>query len=265
MADKKAIEKRQFYKEKIWKIRSQLNDESVFAKISLYELNEFSNALTTAYEKFELKCLAVSCDAELVEKQALKKINEENETIDNQYIKLKAKLNKRIDQIKSEGKEDALEEEKNAFEDQIIQEEKRQLQNTWGFFNGKIEAFSQFYASFTNAINSEKDLSEDEKYNLLLQACQNEAKNAVANLSYEEALKNLENIYGCAYRQMQYHMRKLLNIKPVMIASANNLQAFYNEICECEDAIKKCVQEEKGDHTMTFVLIEKLDKETSRV
>lgn len=148
---------------------------------------------------------------------------------------------------------------------QEVHEEKRQLQNTWGIFNGKIEAFSQFYANFTTAINAEKDLSEDEKCDLLLQACQNEAKNLVANLSFEQALKRLGNIYGSAYRQMQYHTRKLLNIKPVTVASAGNLQAFYNEICQCQIEIKKCVHENESDHMVTFVVIEKLYKETTRV
>lgn len=243
MADKKAFEKRKFYKEKILKIQSQLNDESVLKKLSLYELNEFSSALTAAYEKFELKCLALSCDADLDETQISKEIKEEDALMDNQYIKLKAKLNKHIDQMKSEKKEYAVEEKKKqALQNEEMCKEKRQLRNTWGVFNGKIEAFSQFYANFITAMNEENDLSEDEKYDLLLQACKNDAENAVINLSYKQALKNLENIYGCAYRQMQYHTRKWLNIKPVTVASAKNLQAFLNEISECENDMKKYVK-----------------------
>lgn len=266
MADKKALEKRKFYKEKIVKIQSQLNDESEFKKLSSYELGEFLITLTTMHDKFELKCLAISYDADVIEKQALKEIEAENALIDNQCIKLKAKINKRIDQIKNGKEECAFEKENNAEKNQSVHEvKKRKIQNTWGVFNGKIDAFTQFYAKFTTAMKREHDLSDDEKFNLLLMACQGEAKNAIANLTYTEALKNLESVYGNVYRQMQCYVRNFLNINPVTNASASNLQIFYDQLCECEKGMNKYVQEMENGYFITFVAISKLDKDTTRV
>lgn len=91
------------------------------------------------------------------------------------------------------------------------------------------------------------DLSDGEKFDFLWQACQGETKNATENLAYKEALKNLENVYGNLYRQMQCHVQKFLNIKPVAVASASALQAFYNGLCKCEDEIKQCVHEYESD------------------
>lgn len=68
MAERKAIEKRNFYKEKISKIEEELMGEEEFEKFSLYELSEFSKALTSFHERFELKYLAVSYDADISEK-----------------------------------------------------------------------------------------------------------------------------------------------------------------------------------------------------
>lgn len=59
MADKKAWEKRNFYKEKISQIDDEIKDEKSFKQFSLYELDELSKALTSAHEKFELKCLSI--------------------------------------------------------------------------------------------------------------------------------------------------------------------------------------------------------------
>lgn len=50
MADKKAWENRNFYKQKI----SQIENEKSFKQFLLYELSELSNALASAHEKFEL-------------------------------------------------------------------------------------------------------------------------------------------------------------------------------------------------------------------
>lgn len=229
----------------------------------MYELDELSNALTSAHDKFELKCLSICYDSEL-EEEKLTEISKENTSVDKLCIKLQAKLKERVDQIKSGVKADLdeKEEEKVLFE---VQKAKHEMENTWGMFNGKIGTFSKFYENFTSAMGKATDLSEGEKFTLLLEACQGETKNAVANSSYEQALSNLESIYGSSYRQMQYHTRKLMNIKPVSVASAGNLQLFYDEISECEEEIKKCIHESESDHMMTFVVIEKLDKETTRV
>lgn len=108
MADKKASEKRNFHKNKISQIKSEIEDKKSFEQFSLYELSELSNALVSAHDKFELKCLSNCNDAEL-EEEKLTKMNEENTNIDRLCIKLKAKLKKRIDQLKSGEKADGME------------------------------------------------------------------------------------------------------------------------------------------------------------
>lgn len=168
MADKKAPEKRNFYKKKIFQIEKDIKDEKSFEQFSWYELNEWSDALTSAHDKFELKCLSICYDSELKEEE-LTKLNKENTSVDQLCIKLKAKLKERIVRLKSIEKADvmekehALENKEHALESQEAKKEKkkRQLQNTWGVFNGKIDAFSQFYANFTTAMSNAKDLSDE--------------------------------------------------------------------------------------------------------
>lgn len=264
MADKKALEKRDFYKEKISKIEKDVFDEKLFKKFSVYELNELSKVLASTHDKFELKCLSLSYDAEF-DGEKLKQISEENANIDKLCIKMKAKICERIEQIKSGMTEDSdADEKKKSKNKEALQSGKKtcEVENTWGMFDNKVETFSKFYENFTAAMEKASDLSEGEKYDLLLEALQSEAKNAIANLSYEKALVSLKNIYGSAYRQIQFHMHKLINVKSVLVASAKNLQSFYDEITQCEQQIKAFMPE--SDYALTFLVIGKLDKETSR-
>lgn len=263
MADKKAVEKRNFYKEKISKIGKDINDEESFKNFSVYELNELWAVLSATHDKFEIKCLALSYDDEL-DSDEQEQIDQENASVDQLCIKIKAKICERIDQIKSGVMEDSKAEKiKDPESEKALESGKKcEVKNNWGMFDGKFGAFSKFYENFISAMGKLSDLPDEKKLNLLSQALHGEAKYAIANSTYEQAMANLNGIYGSSYRQIQYHMHKLVNVKPVLVASANNLQVFYDEITECEQQIKRCLPE--SDHVLTFLLIEKLDKETSR-
>lgn len=98
--DKNAEAKMEYYAMKILDLQDQMKDDAQFPRWSTYELSERADVLKANYSKHEQKCKA-KINEKSMNDEELKQFRANMKKIDELYIELKAKLQQRIDELKT--------------------------------------------------------------------------------------------------------------------------------------------------------------------
>lgn len=260
--DKNNESKRMFYAEKLQEAKKQIDDPNALKSWSIYELNERAELLKANFEKFEAKCMAKSCEQEMND-DALQNFTTECTKFDALYVRLKAKLQGRIEFLKA-NPEHFVEETQADEKMQQQQAKTARLKLSYqGQFNGSMNEWFVFHDAIEEQLYKNDSLSDEEKMIELVQVVSPNVLEALGTNGFDKTWKKMIGMYDSKYKLGQFYARKLTNLGKVQIASAGNMQMILNEIETINNAFDR-IGNISLEAMMVFAVTSKLDRETMR-
>lgn len=187
-----------------------------------------------------------------------------NDEIEARCESMKLKIIKRIQKLVLEKEQSARTQQQTAAKAE--EELNRPVENVWGEFSGDLYTWHNFKNKFKMAIHDNARLDDVAKLSYLKLACKEAASNIVTDASdnYEQAWKQLNNVFGESYAQLHFCIHRLSNIPAIDNASAKSLRKVMNVGNDCMEILKEIMLDEKCDHIITVMLTNKLDQDTAR-
>lgn len=280
--DEKTLNKRAFYMEAIKRAEKNANDAASFMNWSKVEIEERITQIQQNYEKFELKCLQVSCDIEL-ESDEKAEIIIENEAIETLFIQLKTKLRTRMQMLSTDEQELqakmhnlSVDEKANTVQIQqelgvvsVNQSVVSKKQNVFpGVFNGNRFEWKTFKGEYEAAVHNNDAMTPDEKLCVLKEAVHGQLNETILSFyaaDYAKAWQKLCDAFDNAYKQAQWCLRKLSTIPPMKQANGVEICSIVTRANKIEAILKQSALMEHFDAIMAFIIIDKLDVDTERM
>lgn len=271
---KEAFGARKFYVDKIKQMQKLMQSDK-FDSYSIHELQDMKQRLSGFRDNFDAKCLALGCvDAE-------SDTSEENEEIEVLCSLLNGKLAKKICELTQPQNEivdkDMLMQQNTVKEQEIADAQKSTSQMliaqpdsnasyTFGVFSGKMDEWHRFIKRFKAEIHENNEIDAKQKYDLLMNACHNDAKAIVydQNNDYANAWQQLNNVYGEAYIQLHFCIMKILETEPLYTPSAEGISYIKNRGAKCVQILKDAMKEKVFDSFVMIMMANKLDPDTAR-
>lgn len=171
-----------------------------------------------AYEKYEDACISLCVKSNLDQYEA-DNMQNQNDEMQTLMLSLKAILHAHQKQLeKAEAKVNA-------------QNECRALQTTphavepeftCNPFSGKVDDWFNFQSDFEGAMAKKTKMNQSDKLDKLKARCNGKAKLFISQVSrseFDEAMKQLNDIFGSTYMQLQFHLLNLLETPNMESAS----------------------------------------------
>lgn len=253
---------RVFYLEKIKKFEKSLSQEQ-FEKFSEYDLLEKTKRLEELFDKFEAKCMALNCI------DGASGTNEEDDEIEALCTALKSKITQKVRKFNEQKKvaqSSAAPAQVKSKQEVVSATSKPTMQNTWGIFTGDLNGWHNFSKRFKTTIHENVQMLDTQKYEMLKQACKDNAADVVFNAEddYQLAWRRLNEVYGEAYMQIHFCMHKISLIKKIDNASVTNMKELVIKGKDIMQILGEVMPNKEFEAFITVMLADKLDNETAR-
>lgn len=139
-------------------------------------------------------------------------------------------------------------------------------QFTFGEFFGSVEGWHRFSRRFQREVANDVMFGNEKKYQLLANACQQEAKFIIgaAEHDFERAWQLFEEMYGESYAQLNFCLNKILQTKRVDVATIEGLEYIQKRGDTCVDLQTQHDRQNDFNTMLVVYLADKIDDETGR-
>lgn len=270
-------------------------NEDQFQVLTLDQLKRKKARLREQWDKFQRnhsKELKRVNDNEIIVEQ-----NEQKELVESQYFEALTSINERIAQLENEPIEEHQFEQLNFdnFSEKpngestlnssagqshamaqsqqpiIVKVQSKQLENTWGEFDGSLTKWQGFHDRFCHAVHNDEAMANADKFQHLQRSLKGRALIAFgdwdgSDLSYPEAWARLNELYNREFQITKELLWKFNNLPKLEYASSGMLQKLSNvthEVMRQLRAMKYPV--EHYDLFLVHPLHDKLDPETRKI
>lgn len=275
---------RAHYAGKINTCIKQNKDLVKFNKLSIAELQEIKNELTRLMDVFDEKCLALgSVDADSGTAAA-------DEQIDIDCAELKGRIAKRMAElalplsnpstVQSVGQPPVLQQVTSDIASHSVSTtdppnsliSSQSSSNvaspifTFGQFKGSLGDWHRFAKRFKSEVKDNDQLNASRKLELLLNACDDNAK-AALNLNsgdFESNWNQLEAAFGESYAQFHFCLSKILETAQQTLPSAEGIKHIRARGDKCVEILSEHGRSKEIESMLVVYLASKLDNETSR-
>lgn len=261
--------KRTRHRDKIKRIKSQIDDAEIFNALTNIELSEYLSDVMRSSSEIDEAALQIEC---LEDGPSLDLKAEDNE-MDNLIFTLKTKIKSRLNTLEAGNK--AATSKQNASQNPISIEVQTtdacgNIPNTWGTFDGDYAKWHSFRDRWLTAMHENKNVKVIKKFENLLAACIGKASGAVGQWdltseNYDKAWKRLKNIYEDDYMQAQSFMQMLDKLPCMENSSSTAIRNIIDTIQKHTNGIKRYIKPQNEDYPYAvFAVINKMDSETYR-
>lgn len=266
------------------------NDER-FQRLSLRQLIAKRAQLKKKWNKFQIKyerAINRVKNAEATDEQA-----EQYEMVEGQYITALSRINERIMQLENEQPfeqehdlqwiDEPEHEVENAIKNLpvqsnatvqapiVVQVQNKQLDNTWGEFDGALTKWQGFHDRFCHAVHNDNLMPNSVKFQHLQRSLKGRALISFGDWdgsdeSYPEAWARMKELYSREFQISKELLRKFNGLPKLEYASSGMLQKLSNvthEVLRQLRALKYPV--EHYDLFFVHSLHDKLDAETRKI
>lgn len=256
-----AMSGRTFHMDKIKRIKAMTESEERFNALSVFELGEKSKLIQRHFEGFESMCL------ELLHADPTCKDDAEEDAIEALCVTTKKRIFERMQILENENTTQANE----CVVSESVEvhtQQKYEIGNTWGTFDGEIRKWFEFSKKFKRSVHTNSEFTTEEKFAILKYACQEQVKRAVIELNeddYEKAWDKLCLVYGNAYTQMHFWTHSLVRIAPCTQASSDSIRQLLKKGNLCVENLSEVTSIDKFEAFLVPMIASKMDSETMRV
>lgn len=270
---------------KIKSFEKTLNNDEKFVRYSYAELKEAKEYLNRMQEQFDEKCVIFGGV------DAASGTTAEDDEIEIRCAEMKSKISKRMAEIalttknsptiKTATKPPVLRQVTNDIasvnvlttgtsqisNDNVSNETVIDQQFTFGHFNGGLSVWHSFAKRFKQEVATNSSINASRKFELLANACQEEAKVLVHmnDGNFHNAWQQLEETFGEAYAQFGFCLSKMLETRDLDAVSLDGLRYIQKRGDMCVGLLSQHNQQNQFDTIMVILLAKKLDAETGRV
>lgn len=190
------------------------------------------------------------------------------------YLEAKAILNTRIQELQPVHQNIVQQPQINPVQNQqpivVHVQGAKQIENTWGEFDGNLTHWQEFHDMFKAAVHDNEQITPAFKFQYLKKSLKGIAADALGNWqltdnNYVEAWARLKQLYEQKYQTGKELVRKLFNLQKLDRASGAMLQKLSNTTHEVirqlralEFPIDQC------DFMLVYIIHDKLDAETGK-
>lgn len=254
------ITKRQFCVDKIKRFERSINNADEFEQLDIFQLDSKAEKIKGLAESFNMKCMEINCLAS--QPANAKEDDEIDEIVERSLVKIAAKKH----QLQQEEAVKIQQNAPTAPQAADIASAAQMPETSYGNFDGSIKAWSSFEKRFIESVHNNVELTDDQRMQLLLNACSGSAKALVLeqNHDYSSAWKKLQETFGEAYANMHFCVNQILDTRNIDFASAESLRYIIKRGDKAAEIVEKVGQKDQLDAFLVVFLVSKLDQYTQR-